>query len=57
MLSSHLEGPQRGEVRRAPNHHLQTVASVNPALEGFPLDAKVRKALNAKRGWEEEEII
>lgn len=38
------------EVRRAPDHHLQTAAPVNPALDGFPLETMVRKALNAKRG-------
>lgn len=50
LQCSGLMQKEPGEVRRAPNHHLQTAASVNPALGGFPLETTVRKALNAKRG-------
>lgn len=36
MLRPHSEAPK--EVRRAPDHHLQTAAPVNPVLDGFPLE-------------------
>lgn len=48
MLSSNLEEPQEGE--ESTQRHLQTAASVNPALDVFPLETTVRKALNARRG-------
>lgn len=43
------------EARRALSHYLPTAAA-NLALDGFPVEAVVKKALNAKRGWEEEII-
>lgn len=56
-MLQHLSPMQKypREARRAPSHHLPTAAA-NPALDGFPLEAVVKKALNAKRGWEEEII-
>lgn len=36
------------EVTRAPDHHLQTAAPVNPVLDGFPLET-------GQEGTEEDE--
>lgn len=48
------KGPWEGRI--APSHHLQTVASANTVPVGLPLEAVVKKVLNAKGGWEEEII-